>query len=85
MYNPGSNWPHGVCYVHFGNGFQNSRRNGQNTVIGFAHTIGLGLKTHTVEEQLGTGTPLIGRFLGPRKNRPNINPSYWRSVYGINL
>ncbi len=23
-----------------------------------------------------TGTPLIGRFLGPRKNRLNRNPSY---------
>ena len=25
---------------------------------------------------LSTGTPLIGRFLGPRKNRLNRNPSY---------
>ena len=25
---------------------------------------------------VNTGTPLIGRFLGPRKNRPNRNPSY---------
>ena len=24
----------------------------------------------------GTGTPLIGRILGPRKNRLNRNPSY---------
>ena len=32
-----------------------------------------------------TGTPLIGRFLGPRKNRLNRKPSYWRSLYGINL
>ena len=31
-----------------------------------------------------TGTPLIGRFLGPRKNRLNRNPSYQRSFYGIN-
>jgi hypothetical protein len=26
-----------------------------------------------------TGTPPIGRFLGPRKNRLNRNPSYYRS------
>ena len=25
---------------------------------------------------IDTGTPLIGRFLGPRKNRLNRNPSY---------
>ena len=32
-----------------------------------------------------TGTPLIGRFLGPRKNRLHRNPSYQRSFYGMNL
>ena len=32
-----------------------------------------------------TGSPLIGRFLGPRKKHLNRNPSYWRSFYGINL
>ena len=32
-----------------------------------------------------TGTPLIGQFLGPRKNRLNRKPSYWRSLYGIKL
>ena len=31
-----------------------------------------------------TGTPLIGRFMGPGKNRLNRNSSYQRSFYGIN-
>ena len=30
-----------------------------------------------------TGTPLIGRFLGPGKNRPNRNPSYIRGVFMV--
>ena len=34
---------------------------------------------------IGTGNPLIGRFLGPRKNCLNRNPSYQRSFYGINM
>ena len=36
-------------------------------------------------KESNTGTLLIGRFLGPRKNRLNRNPSYQRSFYGINL
>ena len=28
------------------------------------------------ENNLNTGTPLIGRFLGPAKNHLNSNPSY---------
>ena len=32
-----------------------------------------------------TGTPLIGRFLGPRINRLSRKPSYWLCLYGINL
>ena len=29
-----------------------------------------------IGDKVSTGTPLIGRFLGPRKNRLNRNPSY---------
>ena len=31
---------HGMCYLHFGDGVRNSRRNGQITVMGFAYTVG---------------------------------------------
>ena len=32
-----------------------------------------------------TGTPLIGRFFGTKKNRLNRKPFYWKSLYGIKL
>ena len=46
-------------------------------VVEFLEFLSQGYNIGFVKDKfVGTGTPLIGRFLGPRKNSLNRNPSY---------